>query len=130
MPYLNENVLYKPESPVQPAIDMFFCTKNKSASSRTVTLNIVLVQVTLAKKHPVKSENLSPIVAHLREKAGKQAVKWSFLYFVGRSNYFEPSSNEIQVVVAKSVGKKKQQMTVKIPVYVTSMWLPADYLIR
>ena len=63
--FLNYDTLYKPKSPVQPPIDMFFCTMDKLKASTTVALSIVLVQVTLAKKHPIKPKVLSPIVKHL-----------------------------------------------------------------
>ena len=127
---LNYDMLYKPNSPVQPAIDMFFCTQNDLKPSTMVALSIVLVQVTLAKKHPIKSDALLPIVEHLRKKAGKQTVKWFFLYFVGRENYFEPSTDEVKLVIPASAGSKKKKVIIKIPVYVTSLVLQSDYLIR
>lgn len=128
--YLKAETLYKPQSPVQPAIDMFFCTRKKLKPSADDALSIVLVQVTLAKKHPIKSDVLLPIVEHLRKKAGKQTVKWFFLYFVGRENYFEPSTDEVKLVIPASAGSKKKKVTIKIPVYVTSLVLQSDYLIR
>ena len=61
--FLNYDTLYKPKSPVQPAIDMFFCTMDKLQPSTTVALSMVLVQVTLAKKHPSKPKVLSPVIS-------------------------------------------------------------------
>ena len=58
MRYLKVETLYRLQSAVQPAIDMFFCTRKKLKSSADDALSIVLVQVTLAKKHKIKSDSV------------------------------------------------------------------------